>query len=145
MIPIAFASLFAAAPAATVAKGEVWSFTTEPYGLPLAHVTATASSAQPNMGPENTVNGSGLNAAGQHGTEPATMWMSAGVTPNWIQFAFDKVYKLHEMTVWNSNQVIESFIGFGAKSVKVEYSADGTTWTELADVPEFARATGRPD
>jgi hypothetical protein len=135
----------AAAPAATVAKGDVWSFTTEPYGLPLTKVTATASSAQPGMGPENTVSGAGLNAAGQHGTEPSTMWMSAGTLPNWIQFTFDKAYKLYEMKVWNSNQVIESFIGFGVKSVKIECSTDGSTWTELAGVPEFARATGQPD
>ena len=35
--------------------------------------------------------------------------------PNWIQYAFDKVYTLSELWVWNSNQAIESLIGFGAK------------------------------
>ena len=35
------------------------SFTTEPYGYPIVKVTATASSAQPGMGPEKTVDGSG--------------------------------------------------------------------------------------
>jgi hypothetical protein len=65
-----------AAPASTVSKGAVWSFTTEPYSLPLTNVTATASGSQPGMGPENTVNGSGLNASGQHGTEPTTMWIA---------------------------------------------------------------------
>ena len=57
---------------------------------------------------------------------------------------FDKVYKLYDLKVWNSNQLIESFIGFGAKKVTIEYSADGTTWTALDNVPEFARATGMP-
>ena len=44
----------------TIYKGGVWSFTVEPYGYPLTKVTATASSSQPSMGPENTVNGSGM-------------------------------------------------------------------------------------
>jgi len=127
-----------------VAKGTVWTFTAEPYAYPIRSVTATASSAQANMGPQNTVNGSGLDADDQHSTEATHMWTSAGVQPNWIQFQFDAVYKLHEMWVWNSNQLIEGFIGFGAKDVKVEYSLDGAAWTELADVPQFARASGQP-
>jgi len=134
-----------AAPAATVSKGAVWSFSTEPYGLPLTNVTATASGSQPGMGPENTVNGSGLNASDQHGTEPSTMWIGAGGPPTWIQFTLDKAYKLDEMKVWNSNQVVESIVGFGAKSVKVEYSADGNAWTEVPGAPEFARASGLAD
>ena len=44
--------------------------------------------------------------------------------------------------MWNSNQMIESFIGFGAKDVTVEYSVDGATWTTLAGVPQFSQATG---
>jgi hypothetical protein len=68
--------------------------------------------------------------------------MSAPGLPSWIQYEFDKVHKLHEMWVWNSNQLIESFMGFGAKDVTVEYSADGATWTPLDGVPEFARGTG---
>jgi hypothetical protein len=44
--------------------------------------------------------------------------------------------------VWNSNQTMEPFLGFGAKDVKVEYSTDGTSWTALAGVPQFARAPG---
>ena len=126
-----------------IAKGETWSFTVEPLSYPIANVTATASSAQATMGPENTVNGSGLSASDQHSTEPSQMWMSKGEQPNWIQYQFDKVYKLTEMWVWNSNQMIESFVGFGAKTVTIEYSVDGVTWTALAGVPEFAQAPGR--
>jgi hypothetical protein len=40
--------------------------------------------------------------------------------------------------------LVEPFIGFGAKSVRIEYSPDGTTWMPLANVPEFARAPGKP-
>jgi len=71
------------------------------------------------------------------------MWLSTAAQPRWIQYGFDKVYALHELWVWNQNQLVETFVGFGAKTVKIEYSADGTTWTPLADVPEFARAPGQ--
>ncbi len=127
----------------TVFKGDVWSFTAEPYGYPIAKVTAAASSSQPGMGPEKTVDGSGL-TGDLHGTDGPTMWISTGAQPNWIQYQFDKVYKLHQMLVWNSNQLIEPFLGFGAKKVTVETSMDSTTWTALANVPEFARASGLP-
>ncbi len=123
-------------------QGDVWSFTVEPLGYPITNVTATASSAQTGLGPENTINGSGLNANDEHSTELTHMWMTTGAQPNWIQYEFDNVYKLHEMWVWNSNQLIESLLGFGAKNVTVEYSADGETWTVLEGAPEFARATG---
>ena len=46
------------------------------------------------------------------------------------------------MRVWNSNQMIEAFIGFGAKERQDQYSVDGAAWTELPGVPEFARAPG---
>jgi hypothetical protein len=48
------------------------------------------------------------------------------------------------MWVWNSNQLIEEFMGFGAKDVIVEYSTDGATWTVLDGVPQFARAPASP-
>ncbi len=70
------------------------------------------------------------------------MWLSAGTPPNWIQYEFDQVYKLHQLTAWNSNQMVESFLGFGAKQVTIETSPDGTTWKPVANVPEFARASG---
>jgi hypothetical protein len=126
----------------TIFKGEVWSFTVEPYGYPLQPVAATASSAQPGMGPEKTIDGSGLDNNDLHGTEPATMWLSAGGGPNWIQYEFDQVYKLSELQVWNSNQLIEAVLGFGAKSVTLECAIDGQTWTPVQGVPEFAKAPG---
>ena len=125
-------------------QGSVWSFTTESFSYPLAVSAATASSAQPGMSAQNAINGSGLNALDQHSTDGTQMWMSAGVKPDWIQFAFDGVHKLDKMLVWNSNQVVEGIVGFGAKDVTVEYSIDGTTWTKLQGSPEFARGTGMP-
>ncbi|MHC4541508.1 MAG: discoidin domain-containing protein, partial [Planctomycetota bacterium] len=130
----------------TVYQGDVWSFTTEPIGYPIdgANITATASSAgQENLGPENTINGSGLDDNDLHSVEPADMWLSGNEPLGaWIQYELDKVYKLHEMWVWNSNQVFEPLFGFGMKDVTVEYSTNGADWTALADVPEFTKAPG---
>jgi hypothetical protein len=130
------------APDNTIFRGEVWSLTVEPYAYPIQNVTATAASWQPGMGPENTVNGSGLSANDGHSDVPTTMWLSAGLQPNWIQYEFDRSYRLHELWVWNSNQLIEPFLGFGAKDVTIEYSLDGSTWTVLPDIREFSQAPG---
>ncbi|MBM4025581.1 MAG: DUF1349 domain-containing protein, partial [Planctomycetes bacterium] len=127
-------------PDGTVAKGNVWSFTVEPYAYAVKPVSAIASSFQTDMGPAKTIDGSGL-TGDLHGTAQTTMWMSTGALPNWIQYTFDKVYKFHELQVWNSNQIMETYVGFGAKDVTIEFSTDGTTWTALAAVPQFARAT----
>jgi hypothetical protein len=128
----------------TVFRGRVWSFTVEPHGYPVKPARATASSSQAGMGPEKTIDGSGM-TGDLHGTESTTMWLSTGVGPNWIQYEFDQVYKLDELQVWNSNQPIELFIGFGSRKVTVETSSDGTTWTPVANVPEFSQAPGTPD
>ncbi|MHC4495064.1 MAG: LamG-like jellyroll fold domain-containing protein, partial [Planctomycetota bacterium] len=55
-----------AAPDYTVHRGTVWSFTAEPVAYPIADVTAAASSSAAGQGPENTVNGSGLDANDLH-------------------------------------------------------------------------------
>ena len=124
--------------------GNVWSFTAEPVSYPIENITATASSiGQQGMDPENTINGSGLDADDLHSTQEMAIWLSDD-EPNgaWIEYEFDKVYKLHEMWVWNSNQAIESIIGFGFKDVTIEHSANGTDWTTLGTTHEFTRAPG---
>ncbi|MHC4243203.1 MAG: discoidin domain-containing protein [Planctomycetota bacterium] len=136
-----------APPDNTVFEGDIWSFTTEPVAYPIENITATASSQEnSNVAPENTVNGSGL-SNDMHSTESETMWLSslAGPQPTWIQYEFDKVYKLHEMWVWNSNTDLESSIGFGAKDVTIEYSIDGIDYMPLGTTHEFARATAADD
>ncbi|MHC4171844.1 MAG: discoidin domain-containing protein [Planctomycetota bacterium] len=130
----------------TVFEGDVWSFTTEPigYAIDVNNITATASSAhQADMGPEKTIDGSGLDANDLHSMEPTDMWLS-GNEPNgaWIEYEFDKVYKVYEMWVWNSNQAIESILGFGLKDVAIEYSTNGTDYTTLGTTHEFAQAPG---
>jgi hypothetical protein len=131
-------------PDRTVFKGEPWSFTVEPLAIPIENIAATASGASPDMGPEKTIDGSGLNAQDEHSSMPVDMWLTDGADI-WIQYEFDKVYKLHELLVWNSNQAIEPFIGFGMKGVTIETSTDGETWSAIAGVPELARATGLPN
>jgi regulation of enolase protein 1 (concanavalin A-like superfamily) len=133
-----------ATPDGTVFRGNIWSFTTESYAYPISKVTATASSSQPGMGAARTVDGSGLDLDDQHSTEMTQMWLSAMAKPVWIQFEFDKAYKLHEMWVWNSNSLLETAMGLGAKDVKIEYSQDGVAWTSLDGVPQFARGTAMP-
>jgi len=131
------------APDRTVHAGDVWSFTAEPVAYPVTSVAATASSSNgTEMGPEKTVDGSGL-TDGLHGIGESDMWLSGPGDPTpFIQYEFDKVYKLHEMLVWNSNQIVESFLGLGVKDVTLEVSTDGTTWTTIEDVPPFAKAPG---
>ncbi len=128
------------APDDTVFKGDVWSFAVEPYAYPITSLTVKASSEQPTSPAIRTIDGSGLDASGQHSSTMDHMWV--GLLPAWIQYTFDKEYFLHELKVWNSNSGIETIMGFGAKDVTIEYSTDGETWTQLEDVPEFAQGTG---
>jgi len=132
-----------APPASTVIKGNVWSFTAETLVSRVTTITATASSFEPGFGPENTVNGSGL-SNNLHSTASTASWVSGkgAAQPTWIQFAFDRVYKLSETQVWNYNVLFESVLGFGFKDVAIEYSTDGTTWTLLKQA-QFAQAPGQ--
>ena len=125
--------------------GNVWSFTTELLAYPIDgnNITATASSTDhEGMGPENTINGSGLDVNDLHSMEATDMWLSSDEPNAWIEYEFDKVYKLHEMWVWNSNQMVEYLVGFGLKDVTVEYSTNGTDYMTLGTTAEFVRAPG---
>lgn len=131
------------APDNTIFKGDVWSFTTELLAYAIENVTATANgTSEEGMGPENTVNDSGLGADDQHSVESGDMWAAtpSGDEPLAIQFAFDRVHKLHQMLVWNYNVAFEPLLGFGVKNATVEYSPDGAEWTVLGDM-ELAQAT----
>jgi len=122
-----------APPDFTVYKGAVWQFTTEPFSLPLENVTATASSQfNENTKPENTINGSGLDENDLHSTDDTGIWVSsmAGPQPTWIQYEFERLYKLHQMWVWNHNTTIEPVVGFGIKEAGYAYN----TTVDLGDV-----------
>ena len=133
----------------TVHKGNVWRFTTEALSYIVENATATASSSSQDKGPENTVNGSGLDSSGllHSNVGENNMWLSdvAGPQPTWIEFEFDTVCKLHEMWVWNSNESLELMVGLGFRDVTIEYSVDGISYTTLGTTYEFAQATGTSD
>jgi hypothetical protein len=136
-----------APPSTTVFHGEVWSFIVEPYSykIPSESITATAISSSVDNDPNKTIDESGLSGDNLdlHSNSVADMWLSSGEDVNavWIQYNFDRVYKLDKMLVWNYN--IGFFIGADFKDVTIEYSEDGQTWTALDNVPEFAKATGK--
>ncbi|MBN1360691.1 MAG: discoidin domain-containing protein [Sedimentisphaerales bacterium] len=135
------------APDFTVYDGIVWSFTVEPVAYPVTNVTASASiPSDGDKVPENTVNGSGLNEQGQHGTSDTDMWQgnAAAGDPVWVQFDFDQVYKLHEMRIWNYNMDYEFILGFGVKDVTIEYATEPNEWTVLGDY-QIAQGTNMPD
>ena len=125
------------APDHTVFKGKVWSFTVEPLAYPIENIIATTNGAsESGAGPENTVNGSGLDENDAHSVASNEMW--AATAPEGaalsIQYEFDRVYKLHEMRVWNYNVQFELLLGFGVQNATVAYSEDGLDWTTLGEV-----------
>ncbi len=77
-------------------------------------------------------------------------WLSCQVSPNpnptrdagnWIMYDFGSVYSLSKTRVWNSNEPGELDRGF--KTVVIDYSEDGSEWTEFG-VFEFQQGTGEP-
>ena len=127
-------------------KSYVWSFTVEPFAYPIEDIIATASSSNTaDEGPENTINGSGLDE-NLHSTVLTDMWFTAigEPAPAWIRYDFDKAYKLHEMLVWNYNGS-SILTATGLKDVVVEYSSDGTNLVQIDSVNEFNRASGLDD
>ena len=129
-----------------ITKGYLWSFTVEPKSLVLTDVTASASSSLAGSGPENLVNGSGLDANDLHGMTVAEMWQSddGASGPFWVEFAFDKVYKLDQVWVWNFNASLEFLFGYGVEDMTIETSQDGSTWETLGDY-EIPQGTSSVD
>ncbi len=133
------------APDQAILKGKIWSFTVEPFVIPIPaqNITATASSQSPDQGPEKTIDGSGLDANDLHSSVLVDMWLSDTGTPVWIEYEFDKAYKIRRMLVWNYNGE-EILTKLGLKDVAIEYATDGGDWTMLAGVPVFEEAPGMP-
>ena len=135
-------------PDKTVVKGEVWSFTVEPYSImiPGSTIAVTASSTSNEFSiPENTINGSGIDADGNHSIVSEAMWFTGTVDIDpWIQYEFDGIKKLDTMKVWNSNSAAEMAIGWGVKDVEIVYSVDGENWDVLEGATQFSRAPGSP-
>ncbi len=129
-------------------KGNIWSFTVEKAALdlPFANIAnVTAISSAKDNDPNNTVNGSGLgidpNFPNRHEISSGlNSWVSSGKDTNnvWIQYDFDKLYRIHEMLVWNYNHTLSFRYGF--KDVLVQYSIDGQAWVDVPDANYFNKA-----
>ncbi len=135
-----------AAPDNTIVPGKIWSFTVEPRSYTVTGVKVTASSFNdPNSKPEKTIDGSGLNASGQHSVEPKDMWLSSNTDAQpWIQYEFAGAEKLDQMVIWNCNDAAEVVFGLGVKDVTVEYAAEPNAWKVLGDYV-IAQAPGTAD
>ena len=137
-----------ASPDKTVFRGDVWSFTAEPYSIQITgdSIVVTASSSSNEFStPDKTIDGSGLGADDTHALNAETMWFTGSVDLDpWIQYEFDDVMKLDDMKVWNSNGAAEVAIGWGVKDVQIQYSVDGEAWDILAETSQFSRASGSP-
>ena len=129
-------------------KGRVWGFTTELIAYPLGseHITATASAPAYEAGsqdPNDTCNGAGIDDFNDtHSVDPATMYLCDITSgPGWLQYEFDKSYRLYDMLIWNYN---EEDIGadLGAKDVNIAYSEDGETWSDLSGTFVIEKAPG---
>ncbi len=135
-------------PDKTVFKGDVWSFTVEPYSIlvPGEDIIVTASSVSNEFSiPQNTVNGSGLDADGAHSIVSEAMWFTDTVDLDpWIQYEFGGVKKLDTIKIWNSNSAAEMAIGWGVKDLEIQYSEDGENWAVLEGATQLSRAPGSP-
>jgi hypothetical protein len=134
-------------PDRTVYKGEVWSFTVEPYAIviPVDPSKVTASSSSEENPASKTVDGSGLDGS-MHSADSDDMWLSAlpDLNPS-LTYEFDQAQKLDQMKIWNSNSESEPFVGWGLKDITVETSVDGVTWTSLTEQPiQLTKAPGLP-
>ncbi len=125
--------------------GDVWSFTVEPALYPITNIVATSPlpNGEGSGDPQVTVDGTGL-TNGQHSVQDAAMWLgdASGGGPAWIQFDFDRLYKVYQMQVWNFNGLYEGFLGFGCKDVTIEYATEPDVWISLGDF-QLEKATSK--
>lgn len=129
------------APEDKLYKGSVWSFTVEPKSYLIENLAVKASRENEKSPAINVVNGSGLDGQ-THGADGADMWQTApGDLPATIEFRFEQPEYLDEIKVWNHNSLVEAILGFGAKDVLIEYSADDEDFSVL-DSAVFKRAPG---
>jgi len=117
-------------------------------------IVATASSEDmdsPTEGAsaQDTVSGSGLEGD-THSTAWEDTWTSydTAASPNpargvgtWIHYDLGHVYGLGLMHVWNGNEVTAR----GPSSVTIDYSVDGTNWTELGTFDDWPEAPESDD
>lgn len=84
----------------------------------------------------------------RHSTNFFDGWVSCEAAPSpnparpvshFIMYDFGKVFKLGQMTIWNSND--PSHLDWGMRDVAIDYSTDGVTWLAAGDYT-FGQASG---
>jgi len=117
-------------------------------------VVATGSKNESQASPQDTVNGSGL-VGDAHSVEWDDGWLHFEQppvpvpSPNpargdgfWIHYDLGYLYTLTDTWVWNSNEACCTNRGFN--DVVIDYSDDGSTWTELGNF-QWPQASGSSD
>jgi len=126
----------------TIHRGDIWSFTGEPYSLqiPFEDLGVTASSSNIAADANQIVNGAGLDPNGLHSTLASDMWQtSMGDSNPGLTFEFNQVKKLDTMRVWNYNETADSSVGWSVKDMILETSVDGTTWSLVEGADQLSR------
>ncbi len=112
-----------------------------------ADITVTTSNSEGPSTGAKTVDGSGL-SGNNHNNNVSHAWFGqetqANPVPgrgasNWIHYDFGHQYALGASTIWNFNE--EGYTEAGMRSVTIDTSVDGTSWTEWGTF-EIARASG---
>jgi hypothetical protein len=84
----------------------------------------------------------------RHSTNFFDGWVSCEAAPSpnpgrpashFIMYDFGKVFKLGQMTIWNSND--PAHLDWGMRDVAIDYSADGENWYTAGDFT-FGQASG---
>lgn len=134
-------------------EGTVYS-----YENPIQNVTATASSQESGSRSPGNTTGPGLiidasisdpNGLG-HTNQAWQMWISnpAQTGEVWIQYAFDQVYPIGTMLIWNHNvgDPYLAELNRGMRDVTVSYSLDATNWLVLGNytIPVGTGVNGMP-
>jgi hypothetical protein len=112
-------------------------------GEVIREVSVNASSSDPEHPVSRIVDGSGLhlNRDGleEHGTNTKDMWLSAkGQVSGWVQFDFDRPYKLDGIDVWNYNELDGKRRGVRRADISVWTKERG--WNKIRKNCEFERA-----
>lgn len=122
------------------------AFATE---VDIANVTAS-SEIPPNFTrfDDFLIDGSGLNAVGEHGTSPDTsMWLSTGdgfggadLDP-FVIFDLGAVYEVNSLRVWNYNES-GTLSRRGVNAVSVQYGTTNALGSTIAGITNFTQAPG---
>jgi len=87
----------------------------------------------------------------KHSNSAEDAWLSCQPAPSpnparglshWIHYDFGALFTLDQAQIWNYNAAGNT--GQGFNNVVIDYSTDGTTWTELGTF-NWAQATGNSD